>query len=77
MINTTAGTLLAEQVLALLVANKTDFTTENYSATGGPILDEDGNIICAGPSEEEFIFYMTFAWWLEGFGIILVGSLGK
>ena len=44
--------------------------------TPGPIRDGDGNIICEGPSEEEYMFYVTFAWWLEGFGQILVGSLG-
>ena len=45
--------------------------------TPGPIRDGDGNIICEGPSEEEYMFYVTFAWWLEGFGQILVGSLGR
>ena len=45
--------------------------------TPGPIRDGDGNIICEGPSEEEYMFYVTFAWWLEGFGQILVGSLGE
>ena len=53
------------------------YVTDGDITTEGPIRDEDGNVICAGPSEEEYMFYVTFAWWLEGFGQLLVGSLGK
>ena len=51
-------------------------TTENI-ARPSLIRDEDGNIICVQPTEEEYFFYVTFAWWLEGFGQLLVGILGK
>ena len=43
----------------------------------GLMRDEYGNIICVQPTEEEYFFYVTFAWWLEGFGQLLVGILGK
>ena len=50
--------------------------TENV-ARHSLIRDEYGNIICVQPTEEEYFFYVTFAWWLEGFGQLLVGILGK
>ena len=50
--------------------------TENV-ARHSLIRDEYGNIICVQPTEEEYYFYVTFAWWLEGFGQLLVGILGK
>ena len=37
------------------------------------------NIICVLPyniSEVQLIFYHDFSWWLEGFGSVLIGSLG-
>jgi len=49
--------------------------TENV-ARHSLIRDEYGNIICVQPTEEEYFFYVTFAWWLEGFGQLLVGILG-
>ena len=55
----------------IYVTPGSDITTE------GPIRDDEGNIICEGPTNEELMFYVIFAWWLEGFGQILVGSLGK
>ena len=49
----------------------------NNNLSPSLIRDEDGNVICEQPSEAEYMLYVTFAWWLEGFGQILVGSLGK
>ena len=88
MINSANATLLdatTETVLSEIGLNSTTGFDMNSSSTiggigdittPGPIRDGDGNIICEGPSEEEYMFYVTFAWWLEGFGQILVGSLG-
>ena len=56
-------------------SNDANVTTE--TASHGLIRDENGDVICEGPSQEEYEFYTVFAWWLEGFGQILVGSLGK
>ena len=57
-------------------------TTDAVNATNNVpghhlMRDEYGNIICVQPTEEEYFFYVTFAWWLEGFGQLLVGILGK
>ena len=68
MVNTTAITLLADSMAS---------SSNNSAATDGQIGDENRTFICAGPTDEEFTFYLTIAWWLEGFGIILVGSLGE
>ena len=61
--------------------NYTSSNTANASngitPPGGPITDKYGSIICEQPSEEEYNFYVILAWWLEGFGQILVGSLGR
>ena len=88
MINSVNATLLdatTETVFSEIGLNSTTGFDMNSSntiggigdiTTPGPIRDGDGNIICEGPSEEEYMFYVTFAWWLEGFGQILVGSLG-
>ena len=67
MINTTAIPILAGPIAT---------ASNNSAATDDQVSDGNGIFICVGPSDEEFTFYLTFAWWLEGFGIILVGSLG-
>jgi hypothetical protein len=61
-------------------SNYTSSNTANASnviTPSGLITDEYGSIICEQPSEEEYNFYVILAWWLEGFGQILVGSLGR
>ena len=81
MLNTTTEAVFSE--IGLNTSMGLDKYTSNAIGgngeitTPGPIRDGDGNMICEGPSEEEYMFYVTFAWWLEGFGQILVGSLGK
>ena len=49
----------------------------NNAAGHSLIRDEHGNVICVQPTEAEYYFYVAFAWWLEGFGQLLVGILGK
>ena len=81
LLNATTETVFSE--IGLNSTTRFDMNSSNTMVgirditTPGPIRDGDGNIICEGPSEEEYMFYVTFAWWLEGFGQILVGSLGK
>ena len=82
MLNVSTGsTLLPETEMdnSSFWNNYTTSNTENATSgitAPGPITDEHGNIICQEPSEEEYNFYVILAWWLEGFGQILVGSLG-
>ena len=60
--------------------NYTSMNTGNASngiTSPGLITDDSESKICNQPTEEEYMFYVTFAWWLEGFGQILVGSLGR
>ena len=78
-----ATTLVIATTIDSLVSGLPDET--NHSSghpndsmiPGDKVSDDDGNRICEGPSEEEYHSYRMFAWWLEGFGQILVGSLGK
>ena len=42
-------------------------------------LFNDSNIGCLLPhpiSEDQWVFYNTFAWWVEGFGSVLIGLIG-
>ena len=79
MNNSTSDAMSESSLLSDGLENNTmwNSVTSGDITTEGPILDEEGNFICAGPSEDEYMFYVTFAWWLEGFGILLVGSLGR
>ena len=40
------------------------------------ILDEYGEVICEGATEDERVSYSEFAWWVEGIGQMTVGGIG-
>ena len=62
----------------LTTASEADLDYGNYSGYDYDdyILDDDGNVICNGPTPEETEFYLKFAWWLEGVGQMTVGGIG-